>query len=200
MFIHKKNFNRIIFAVGILVAVIGFTFGYLYTTGKINGGQAPVEIGSYEGVKVDNGSQLDGFEDVSIQPSVSEDAIFTRKTHYLVCGHTITEDSKVTNDIANLTEMQFKIAYSDWNVEKFGGEGITISRTLNKKCQEHYIVKEKDGKVAVYYQNPVDGVSLKEMTNIHVVNLTKLDQEKLKQGIEINSAQALAELLEDYGS
>lgn len=195
----KKSFNLLVYFTACLIVILGFTFGYLYTLGKVK--DNPAEIGSYEAVKTEqNEMQSAGIQNVLNQKIVSDDAIFVRVTRYSVCGHTIKESGTVTKDISSLTEMQFRTAYSDWNVERFSTDEIMISKEFNEKCPNHYVVKEREGKVSVYYQKPVNGATLKEMTNIPILNLSNEDQKRLKAGIEVNSNQSLAELLEDFGS
>lgn len=194
----RRKFYSVVYFAAVMIAILGFAFGYLYTTGKVRNDKAS-EIGSYEAVKTGQ-DEMQNVQNISNQKPISDNAVFIRKTKYTICGHTITESGPVTKDISSMTEVQFRTAYSDWNIEKFSPDEIVISRELNEKCPEHYIVKEREGKVAVYYQNPVDGVSLKELTNIQTMNLPNEDQKRLKEGIEVNSNQALAELLENFGS
>lgn len=200
MFIGNKNFFKLIYLGLCLIAVFAFTYGYIYTTSKIKSNNIATEMGSYEGSNEVYDYNNDYVQNALTQDTISQDAVLSMKTHYKQCGHTINENIKVPQDIAALTEKQFKIAYKDWNIEKFSSDEIIISRVLQEKCPEHYIVKERNGKVAVYYQRPINGISLKELTNILVVNLSRVDQIKLKEGIIINSNEKLAELLEDFGS
>lgn len=196
----RRSFYSAVYFMACMIAIFGFAFGYLYTSGKIKTYKVS-EIGSYEAVKTEqNGMQEAEVKNVSNQKAITDDAIFIRKSRYNVCGHTITESGTVTKDISSLTEMQFRTAYSDWNVEKFSPDEIVVSRELNEKCPNHYVIKEREGMVAVYYQKPENGVLLKEITNIPIMNLPNEDQKRLKKGIEVNSNQALAELLEDFGS
>lgn len=201
MFTRNKYYYKIVYLSICLLIVLGFTYGYLYTVSKTKTNQIASEIGSYEGIKnIEDQLTEDNTQNTENQNFISNDAILTAVSYYKECDHTITQNSKVTEDVASLTEMQFKIEYSDWSVEKFDTNQIIISRQFEGKCPEHYILKEKNGKVAVYYQNPINGVSLKELTNIPLSNLAKVDQEKLKEGIYVESNTSLAEILEDFGS
>ena len=131
---------------------------------------------------------------------ISPGARISMEKRYLNCGHAITNQIDAPANIVNLTEQQLKLAYAGWGIKKFTPLEIVISQDINSKCPYHYILKEKDGYVAVYYQTSINGISLKEVTPILVSNLRSEDQEKLKTGIKIESQQNLAQRLEDLGS
>lgn len=194
----NKYFYKIVYLTVCLLVVLGFSYGYIYTTGKIKSEQL-TQIGSYEG----NSSTIN-YNDISADAintnEISPSAMLIQKIYYSKCGQTIEESMKVPEDIAKLSQEQFREAYKDWNIEKINPTEIIISKTVDAKCSEHYIVKVKNEKVAVYYQEPVNGVGLKELTNIPISSLSKADQENLKLGIKIESNEKLAELLEDFGS
>lgn len=135
-------------------------------------------------------------EEQSIRPStiLIIEKMFTR------CGHIIRNQSQTPSDLVNLTEKQLKLAYKDWIIKKFSPEKVIISQNIDSKCPNHFILKAKDGLVAVYYQTPVNDISLKEVTPILVENLRSKDKERLESGIKIESQQELAQALEDLGS
>jgi hypothetical protein len=131
---------------------------------------------------------------------ISPGAKISMEKHYLNCGHAITNEINAPANIVNLTEQQLKLAYTGWVIQKFTPLEVVISQDVNSKCPYHYILKEKDGYVAVYYQTPINSISLKEVTPILVSNLKSEDQENIKAGIKIESQQDLAQRLEDLGS
>lgn len=181
----------------IILLVLGFVFGVIHTKSKTNEQIIVSDISSYEsGNPTNNPNETENV----ISQNVVTDAVLIQKTKYTKCNHTLIQSSQVPEDIKKLGKEQFKALYSEWNVENYTPSEIIISRSINKKCPEHYVLNIKNGKVAVYYQTPVEGVYLKELTNIEVVNLTKADQIRLNQGILIDGNQKLAEILEDLGS
>ena len=198
MSFKSSRFYRIVYFSVILTCILGFTFGYIYTSSKMKNIQVPKETESYQGVNIKESENLET-ENV-INQNIGSDVNFIRKTYYIECQHTILQNSKAPKDILNLTEDEFKLAYKDWQVDKFSPVEIIVSKTINGKCPNHYIVKQRDRKVTVFYQEPVAGVSLKELTNIDVSSLSKTDQDRLIEGIIVDSNEKLAELLEDLGS
>lgn len=119
---------------------------------------------------------------------------------YSKCGHIVSTKTPIPIDMVNLTEEQLKMAYKNWSIKKFSPEEIVITKTIPGKCRNHFIVKEKDGFVAVYYQQAIDGISLKEVTPLLTKNLPQKEKERLKEGIKIESQQELAQTLEDLGN
>jgi len=62
-----------------------------------------------------------------------------------------------------------------------------------------FVIGVRDGYIAVYSDTGTD-VLLKEMTNIPVHALPDEEQERLHGGIVVEGVEALARILEDYGS
>ncbi|MGE5330094.1 MAG: BofC C-terminal domain-containing protein [Deltaproteobacteria bacterium] len=135
-------------------------------------------------------------EDVLISPN----AIIVIEKKYTRCGHVISNTINVPADMVNLTESQLKLAFKNYKVTKFSPEKIIILKELEMKCSNHFILKEKDGFVAVYYQQPINGILLKEVTPLLVKNLPEKEKSRLKQGLKVESQQELAQTLEDLGS
>lgn len=71
------------------------------------------------------------------------------------------------------------------------------SQTLNDE-NRHYILKEKDDFINVYYINEDQEEVLYRVTDIGIEYLAEEDTEKLKQGIEVVGLQNLNQLLEDF--
>jgi len=131
---------------------------------------------------------------------IRPNAILITEKKYTKCGHVITSRIDIPQDMVNLTESQLKLVYKSWEIKKFSPQEIILSKEIASKCYNHFIIKEKDGFVAVYYQQPIDGISLKEVTPLLVKNLPQKEKERLKEGIKIESQQELAQTLEDLGS
>jgi len=127
-------------------------------------------------------------------------AVLIFENKYTECGHVITSKLDIPQDMVNLTENQLKLVYKNWEIKKFSPLEIILSKKIDSKCYNHFILKEKDGFVAVYYQQPIDGISLKEVTPLLVKNLPLREMQRLKEGIKIESQEELAQTLEDLGS
>lgn len=127
-------------------------------------------------------------------------AVIIMEKKYTACKHIIKKQIDAPADMAGLTEFQLKLAYKDWMVKKFTPSEIILYQEVQSKCPNHFILKEKDGFVSVYYQTPVNGITLKEVTPIPVSNLRSEDRKRLETGMNIESQEELAQALEDLGS
>ena len=74
---------------------------------------------------------------------------------------------------------------------------IEKSSEALSKSEEFYILKEYNGKIAVYTSNSDKPI---EITNASTAKLPKSDQEALKDGIKAKSKKELNRLLEDFCS
>ncbi len=194
----------------ILLAMLGYFSFDLYSReqSKVKHGMPEIEnLGSSPNPNLQNppgdlqvppNTEVEGDrpEDKVIRPG----AKLIMEKRFTGCGHVSRKQTYVPNDMINLTEQQIKTAYKNWSIKSFSPEEITLYQEVNTKCPNHFILKEKDGLVAVYYQTPVNGINLKEVTPILVENLRMQDKERLKAGIKIESQQDLAQVLEDLGS
>lgn len=75
---------------------------------------------------------------------------------------------------------------------------IVMLSTCAFAASETYIMREKDGFVGVFLEN--DSNNPLYMTDIVVLSLPEADREMLKEGIRVDGAEALREMLEDFGS
>lgn len=132
-------------------------------------------------------------EGEKISPNCS--IVFRR--HYNDCGHTIEQYSSVPTELVNKTEEDLQEQYSGWTIEEFSRNQIILYREFDSECGEHYILREKDGKVVVYLKTG-DTEELVEETDIATEFLTETDRIELQNGIEANGRVELNQLIEDY--
>jgi hypothetical protein len=67
------------------------------------------------------------------------------------------------------------------------------------EAMHHYVVTIIDGYIAVFYAEH-NGGDIKEMTTVPANVLPAADIERLQEGIRIYNEEALARILQDYGS
>ncbi|NLY43191.1 MAG: hypothetical protein GX066_04325 [Clostridiaceae bacterium] len=124
---------------------------------------------------------------------------FIRK--YLRCGHQIIEEIDAPVEMINATEEILAVLYSHWKIEEFSEKKVILSMEIDEQCPNHYYVKEYNGKVALFYQKPVNGQDfIRYIDEINLYLLRQDDREKIKEGIPVNSDEELAQLLEDFNS
>ena len=132
-------------------------------------------------------------EGEKISPNCS--IIFRR--HYNDCGHTIEQYASVPTELVNKTEEDLQEQYQGWTIEEFSRNQIILYRDFDSECGEHYVLREKDGKVVVYLKTG-DTEELVEETDIATEFLTETDRIELQNGIEANGRVELNQLIEDY--
>ena len=102
--------------------------------------------------------------------------------------------------LIGLTLEDLKTDYPNWEVLDFSDTQVTMRSTLNTMSSQHYIIGEYNGLIAVYYKEAIDGIALKEITNIPIRSLPEKEQEAIREGIYVVGNDNLARALSDYGS
>ena len=149
----------------------------------------------------------DEYEEMSLQEVLETDAnqekispncalIF--KTHYLKCNHTTQKYSNISSELVNKTESDVKEMYNEWNVEKFANNNIVLYKEIDGNCGEHYVVKDKDGQVAIYEVLENGEKKEIEKTDIATDYLPEVDKINMINGIEVNGKDNLNQLIEDF--
>lgn len=131
------------------------------------------------------------------EEKISPNCSITFRRHYNDCGHILEQYSSVPTELVNKTEEELQQYYDGWIIQKFSKNQIVLYRDFDSECGEHYVLKEKDGKVAIYIKVG-DVEELIEETDIATEFLTETDKIELLNGIEANGRAELNQLIEDY--
>lgn len=133
-----------------------------------------------------------------IEEKVSPNATLIIKKHYQECGHTTKDYAEIPTEIVNLTEKQTEEAFSEWELKGFSANEIVILKEVTGICNEHYMLRDKDGVIAIYNQDETGEEKLNYLTEISTEYLTEQDKEDLKKGIQAIGKEELNSALEDY--
>lgn len=115
----------------------------------------------------------------------------------------IWQNRDISKDIVkNETEISSKYIRDDclneWeDYAQTVQEEIQTSKTLNEE-NKHYVVKERDGNICIYYINDKSEEILYKVTDISIEYLEKEDIESLKKGIDVYGLKNLNQLIEDF--
>lgn len=120
------------------------------------------------------------------------------KKHYNECNHTIKEYSELPSKSINLTQKEIEEEYKEWNIEEFSSKKIILIKEESGNCNQHYVLKEKNGVIAIYNIDKNGVETLKETTSISVEYLTQTDLLKIKQGIKVYGEEELNSTIEDF--
>ena len=116
------------------------------------------------------------------------------------CGHTTYKTLDVPKELINLTKEELAKKYSGWDVKEFSSEEFTLYRLIEANCEDHYVLREQDGYIAVYNELTEEISNLVEKTEIDVNLLREEDRFDLAEGIRIYGKEELTSLMEDFGS
>ncbi len=147
--------------------------------------------------QIENGNII---ETNSNAEKISPNCEFIQKIYYSKCGHTISNYLNLPKEIVNLTQDELTEKYSDWKIEKFESNQVVLYKEIDAECGEHYLVKNKEGKVAIYkiLDDNLENLEELEITDIYTEYLTDTDKINIDKGIRVNGKQELNQLIEDF--
>jgi len=134
----------------------------------------------------------------STEEKISPNCFITMKKTYNKCGHTTSEYIAIPKELVNKTKEDLKEKYAGWTIDKFSDTQIVISKKEEGECGEHYIVKDKEGKVVIYKLLEDGTENEYEVTDISTEYITDTDKINMKNGIKVNGKQELNQLIEDF--
>lgn len=134
----------------------------------------------------------------SDEPKASPNCMVTLQKYYKKCEHLINEHIDIPNNLVNKTEAEIQNNYENWQMKEFSPTQITLYREYDTECGEHYIVRNKDGKIAIYRINENNEEELYEETEIAIDYLTETDKVNIQNGIRVNGNENLNQLIEDF--
>ncbi len=116
------------------------------------------------------------------------------------CGHSKVEVIDIPDELINMTEKEVKEKYKNWEIRSFNSKEVSLFREIVANCDDHFVVKEKDGYLAVYKNITDDTLNLHEVTDIDISNLPSGDIKSIEEGIAVYGKDELSSLLEDFNS
>lgn len=116
------------------------------------------------------------------------------------CGHTSVEIQDLPIELVNMTESDIKNKYTDWEIRSFSSNEVSLFREIEANCNDHFVLKSKEGFLAVYNKVTDDVLNLKEVMDIDISHLPSEDLLELENGINVYGEDALSMLIEDFSS
>lgn len=129
---------------------------------------------------------------------ISPNATLTKICIYKKCGHSITISESVPNSLVNITEDDFKKLYSEWSLVKFTPSLVKISKNFDGNCDEHFLVKDTNGYIAIYHIKNDDDFELLETTGIATKYLSQIDMNELENGVTLYGKEKLNAYIENF--
>ena len=132
------------------------------------------------------------------EEKASPNAILVLKKYYKGCGHAVSDKSEIPEEMVNKTAKQIQEEYKEWELEEFTEKEITLSKYVEGYCNEHYVLKEENGKVVVYEIDKEGKERVVKTTEIETEFLPETDRVSLKNGIKVFTKENLNILLQDF--
>lgn len=197
----KRYTIIIIISIGIILGF--FTGVYLYKINKINIEQeeyktAQIEDECTEIAELTENGELDLLRTNGEEEKVSPSCILTLKIYYEKCGHLIEKKEKINQSEVNMKEEEFRKKFEEWELQKFTPTEVVLYKELNEFCDEHYILKEKDGYICIFKVDETNKETLLKTTEISTQYLTEKDLEEIQNGIIIYTEKELNKIIEDF--
>ncbi len=191
----KKSYMWIIIGICAIV-VLGIIVGIFVSKNSTKDEQkVETKLVSTE-QNIQNGIELisTSYAEVKASPN----CLFEFKTYYKGCKHTTTKRENIPEELVNKTEIEMQDRYKDYKIEEFTANNIVLYQEKEGICDEHYLLKENNGYIAIYKIDNAGKEILKENTQIVTTYLPETDKQNLKNGIKIIGRENLSLTLEDY--
>jgi len=199
VYISRKS----VFVGVVALMILGMVVGYSYTL--LTEMFEEEERIADERAQVNKAGALsDSFEPLATvkQPqTTSQETTFIFERMYKLCGHnSITYRSAMAEEVG-LSREQIESVHSSWAIKEFSPSIVWLYGEVDGYCPNHYIIKEKDGCIAIY--RPLEngqGVYLVYQTNIDTAFLSADVQERMKEGWVVDSLEQVEQLMESWDS
>lgn len=194
----KKDKLIPIFLLSLSLFLISFIFGYQSMHKKIN--QNDISKLSQNNIDITEKNDLEIVKEDNI---ISPNTIIEERIHYLTCDHIITKIRVVETKFVNMSKQNF-IDYLEENhpnikLISFSPTKITLGLTKNHLCENHYIIGEEKGFIAIFTIDENGERILKTVFEDNPISLLmEIDQEKINKGIIVDSEDELTEILENF--
>lgn len=195
MFINKNNKN--IYTLFLILFLVSFSIGYYIMDGYIN--NSKIHVSEEEPIP----DEIPNIEIIKEENRITPNTFIEERIHYKECGHLISNVYLAKDEMVNLTEDEL-VEYLYTNLPSldlisFSNLKVVLWGEKNHLCKDHYIVGEENGKIAIFSidedgERILDKVFVEYPINI----LINIDQEKIKEGIIVNSEDELSNILQDY--
>lgn len=179
-------------AIVVFLFIVSFAVGFTITLERW-------KVKSEKDIKGKNVTQI-AYINKDIESRIADNTLFVVRKYFKGCGHVIEEKKIVPKEYVGMSKQDFKNMFAGWEIDAFSSKYVVISRVFEGFCPNHFIISIKDGRVAIFYSQPVDGDTLKLITPISIENLPEQEVNDLKKGIVVNSFEDAIKIIEDFGS
>lgn len=179
--------------------ILSFAFGYFIMDNNINKENNQISVKQPN----DTDDNIAGIEIVREENRITPNTKILWKTFYKQCGDSNTLETEAADDMINLTKSEFeeylKKIYPDQRLIDFSSTKVSLYEEKDHLCKNHFIVGEENDKIAIFKIGDNGERILDKLFDDYPISvLRKLDQEKIKEGIVVDSEDELYNLLENF--
>lgn len=200
-----KGINKIIIFMISLVVILGaIATAFILFKKEDNSPNERLETEISEEIFDDCTDEYEDIEDNEIlvtnseEEKISPNCQITLKKYYKKCKDEINEYIEVPKKLVNKTKEDLQKEYIDWEIKSFTSSQIVIYKEFEGECNEHYILKDDNGKISIYKFTENGEEELYEKTEISTDYLTQTDNIDIKKGLKVNGQEKLNELIESF--
>lgn len=137
------------------------------------------------------------------EEKISPNTIIEERVFYKKCGDLIINNKIPDPTIINMTKEEYSSYLSkatfSLRIVSFSSNKIVIWGEREFLCSKHFIIGEKDGKIAVFkIGEQGEKILYRIFEDYSVELLMELDKEKIKKGMRIDSEEELSDVLENF--
>lgn len=134
------------------------------------------------------------------EDTITESTKIVYEYYYDEDGYIERVEDKPPYYLLELDRESLEEKMQDWQVLEFSQKEVVMRKTISAKGAQNYIIGEYEGLVAVYYEEPVNGESVMDITDTPVSSLPEEEQIRIKNGIKIKGQNELIKCMENYES
>jgi len=193
-----------IIAIIVFGIILGFITGlYLYKIKQIDYSNKEIVAQTIEDdctaiVELNNEELSNIIQTNELEEKTSPNCIITLKVYYESCEHLIETRKNIEKAQVNMTEEELKQKFLDWEIQKFTANEIVLYKELNRFCNEHFMLKEENGYIAIYKLDENENAQFFQTTEISTDYLAEEDLSKIREGIKVYTEKELNKTLEDF--
>ena len=180
--------------------IVSFIFGYVIMGKRLD--LQPDHISKINITEVEDEDYPD-LEILKEYDKISPNTLIEERIHYSSCGHVITKLDTVEEELVNMTKNEFSKHMEANSPNKrlitYSANKITLGVIKNHLCENHFIIGEKDGNITIFkIGKNGEKIVEKIFPDYPISLLMEIDQEKIINGIVVDSEEELSEMLENF--
>lgn len=199
----KKSSVFLIFICCLGLFLMSFIYGYYFIDKKISKRPNYDAQGNDVRKKYVNIDEYDDMEILKEEERISPNTYIEKRTYYNKCNHNTTTVEQAKEEIINMSEKQFRKYiednYPNIRILSFSIKKIVLREDRNHLCTNHYIIGESEGRIAIFRINENGEKILNKIFKDYPLSLLKeVDQDKLREGIVVDTEEELSDVLENF--